>query len=143
IQGAPWGAVAVGLKSVSLALTAGAVLDHVHQLSATSTIKRSVHVQSYLLAHTDQLHKSFPDTYGIDVELTRGGAPPIRTTLTTDQPEKNVDVAFSLEDILAGASPEQPTFTFRTRNLMTSGTGPWSAPETLTGRELMVAPLAP
>ncbi|MGB8645244.1 MAG: hypothetical protein WCF84_08395 [Anaerolineae bacterium] len=140
LQGAPWGAVEVSLEQISMNLNPAAVLSRVHELAASASINTEVSVQSFLLAHPDLLHANFPNVYGLDVELWRGSGQPIRVTLTTDKPGKSVNVAFSLQDIVQGASPDQPTFNTHRRNLTTAGAGAWSATETVAGRELFVEP---
>jgi hypothetical protein len=87
------------------------------------------------------LPPALANVYAIEVQLRRGSNEPITVTLETAAPEKTVDVAFSLPDLLGGMRPEQPTFEYRRRNLSFAGTGEWSAWETVTGRELHIVPV--
>ena len=52
----------------------------------------------------------------------------------------DVQVAFTLGDIMAGAKPEQPTFQWRARNMAGAGNGEWSEWAAITGRQLFVSP---
>ena len=98
-------------------------------------------VRSYQLEHPETRPPALADVFGLEVEIRRSAdAKPVTVFLTTDQPKLDVQVSFSLSDIVAGARPEQPTFEWRRRNMAGSGNGEWSEWSTITGRQLFVSP---
>lgn len=135
-----YGGIGVGLIAVDVNIDAASVLNRVHDLGGSADMETEVELQSYQLAHPDILPESHADVFGIELQLARASADPITVFLTRDQPAVNAQVAFTLRDALEGASPEQPTFSWRRRNMAGSGTGEWSDWEEMTGRQLFVSP---
>ncbi len=136
-----WGGVALSFWNVAVELKSAAVLARANELASTTQLKTTVRLWSTPLKHIEMLPPALANVYAIEVQLRRGSNEPITVTLETAAPEKTVDVAFSLPDLLGGMRPEQPTFEYRRRNLSFAGTGEWSAWETVTGRELHIVPV--
>jgi hypothetical protein len=141
LPGAPWGGVAVSFADVKATLDPEAMLAKAHELGASTDLKSSVVVRSYQLEHPDTLPESHKDVFGLEVQLRRGEAEPVTLFVTRDEPQTTVQVSFSLADIMAGANPEQPKFSWRRRNMAGSGTGEWSEWETIVGQQLFAAPV--
>jgi hypothetical protein len=141
IPGVPWGGLAVSFADVEATLDPEAVLAKAHELGASTDLKSSVVVRSYQLEHPDTLPESHKDVFGLEVQLKRGDADPVTLFVTRDEPQATVQVSFSLADIMAGANPEQPKFSWRRRNMAGAGTGEWSEWETIVGQQLFAAPV--
>lgn len=140
----PWGAAVVALDDVELDLDPATVLNRAQELGTVTGLRSSVNLTCYQLQHPEVLPEGTKDLHGIQVELRRSDASePVTVYLTLEQPKVTVDVAFTLTEILAGASPEQPRFSWRRRNMVAAGNGPWSEWETIIGRELFVTPVVP
>lgn len=136
-----WNKIAISLWDVTVTLDSAAVLSRAHQLGSQSSINSRVRLWSYLLKHPDELREHFPKVYGVEVELRRGSGPPIKATLTLDQPETATEIGFSLIDLLNGLRPDLPSFEYRRRNLRADGLGPWTDWEAMVGREIQIVPV--
>ena len=135
-----YGGVGVGFLGVDVDIDPDTVLAKAHDLGASADLSSTVEVRSYQLEHPDVLPEPLADVFGVEVQLRRGEAEPVTIFLTRDQPGSTVQVSFSLADIIAGARPEQPKFSWRRRNLAGKGTGEWSEWETIIGRQLFISP---
>jgi hypothetical protein len=135
-----YGGVGVGFLGVDVEIDPDTVLARAHDLGASADLSSTVEVRSYQLEHPDVLPEPLADVFGIEVRLKRGEAEPVTIFLTRDQPTSTVQVSFSLADVIAGARPEQPKFSWQRRNLAGKGTGEWSEWETIIGRQLFVSP---
>ena len=135
-----YGGVGVGFLGVDVDIDPDTVLTRAHDLGASADLTSTVEVRSYQLEHPDVLPEPLADVFGIEVQLKRGEAEPVTIFLTRDQPASTVQVSFSLADVIAGARPEQPKFSWQRRNLAGKGTGEWSKWETIIGRQLFVSP---
>jgi hypothetical protein len=134
--------LATSLAGVHVEIDPAALLEKAREMGGSRDVQTSVELRCYPLEHPDVLPEEFKaqGLYGIEVQLRRGEASPVTAFLTLDQPRTDVQVAFTLQDIVAGATPEQPTFEWRRRNLIGAGTSEWSEWETITGRQLFVQP---
>lgn len=128
---------------ISVAATATAVLEQVHELATATAQPTSIRVTSYQLAHPENLPAPLADVYGLEVEVRLGERAPVTVFLTRAEPDKAVGLALLIGDLLGGADPRQPTVSWRRRNLATAGTGEFSAWQTTTGRELFATPVQP
>ncbi len=138
-----YGAADVGFVGLSLAIDPRTMLDRVHDLGASAEIFSTIDIQSYQLANPESLPESHSDLFGIEAEFRRPGADEddaVTAFLTLAEPEAAVQVAFSVADLLGGATLEQPRFAWRRRNMRGSGTGPWSEWEEIIGRNLYIFP---
>lgn len=135
-----YGGVGVDFIGASVDIDADKVLTQAHEVGASGDLSSTVEVRSYQLEHPDVLPATHADVFGIELQLRRGDAEPITVFLTRDQPATTVQVSFTLADVLAGARPEQPKFSWRRRNLAGAGTGEWSEWESIVGRQLFVSP---
>ena len=135
-----YGGVGVDFIGVSVDIDPDQVLARAHEVGASGDLSSTVEARSYQLEHPDVLPATHVDVFGIELQLRRGESEPITIFLTRDQPTTTVQVSFTLADVLAGARPEQPKFSWRRRNLAGAGTGEWSEWETIVGRQLFVSP---
>lgn len=134
------GALAASFGGVTLHLEPATVLERVHELAASGSMHAALRVRSYQLQHPDQLPSALSGLYAIDVEIRRPGGAPVTVFLSRDEPEKTAQVGFTVGDLLGGATPGAPTYEWRRRNQTATGTGEFSAWETLAGTELFVTP---
>lgn len=139
--GTAWNTLALSLWGLRLGLDSQAVLSATHQLASRSNLRSKVRLWSYLLQNPAELQVHFPDVYGVEVQIRRGTGQPVTASLTVTQPDLTVPVGFSLIDLLDGMRPELPTFELRRRNQARAGAGPWTDWETITGREIQIAPV--
>jgi hypothetical protein len=58
-----------------------------------------------------------------------------------DEATKNVPLAFTIVDVMAGATPDSPRFDWRRRNMTSGGNGPFSTWESVLGKELFATPV--
>ncbi|MBO0981999.1 hypothetical protein [Microbacterium sp. SD291] len=136
-----FGSVGVAFVGVDIDIDPAQVLAKAHDSGSAGSVSSAVNVRCYQLEHPDVLPAALADVFGLEVQLRRSEtAAAITVFLTRDQPAADVQVAFTLGDIMAGAKPEQPTFEWRARNMAGSGTGEWSAWGAITGRQLFVSP---
>jgi hypothetical protein len=142
--GVLWTGVALSLEQISLDLDAQQVLARAQELGSATGLSAAVRLQCYALQHPEVLPPELSGLVGLQIELRRSaGADPITAYLTREAPAIEVQVAFTLSEVLAGASPEQPRFDWRRRNMTAVATGEWSEWETIMGRELFVTPALP
>ena len=132
--------VGVGFLGVDVDIDPRQVLAKAHDIGTSADLSSTVEVRSYQLEHPDVLPEPLADVFGVEVQLRRYEAEPVTIFLTRDQPTGDVQVSFSLADIIAGARPEQPNFSWRRRNLAGKGNGEWSEWETIIGRQLFISP---
>jgi hypothetical protein len=130
--------VDVFVSDCVLGVGSAEVLRQIHTLSSNGTVSTSIKVRSFILKHSDSLPDGAKDVFGIEVQITSGDSAPLTVFLTRDEPETAVDVAFSFADVLSGMRPDAPKYVVKRRNMIPSGTGPWSEPETIIGREVVV-----
>jgi hypothetical protein len=136
-----WGAVAVSFWDVALDLDAAAVLARANELASSTRFTTILRLWSTPLRRVELLPPALADVYGIEVQVRRGSGEPLSVTLETEAPDKKIEVAFSLADLMAELHLGQPTVDIRRRNLSFSGTGEWSEWQTSSGRELHVVPV--
>ncbi|HEV7657747.1 MAG TPA: hypothetical protein VGP36_23855 [Mycobacteriales bacterium] len=125
---------------ITVAASATAVLEQVHELATATTRPTSVRVTSYQLAHPENLPAPLADLYGLEIEVRLGRRAPVTVFLTRTEPDKTVALALLIGDLVGGADPQQPGVGWRRRNLSTAGPGEFSPWQTTTGRELFVTP---
>jgi hypothetical protein len=136
-----FGSVGVSFEEVVIDIDPEKVLAKAYDTGTTGSVSSSVEVRSYQLEHPETRPPELAGVFGLEVEIRRSAeAKPVTVFLTTDQPKLEVQVSFSLSDIVAGARPEQPTFEWRRRNMSGAGNGEWSDWATITGRQLFVSP---
>ena len=117
------------------------MLAKAYDTGTTGSVSSSVEVRCYQLEHPESLPTELAGVFGLEVEIRRSAdARPVTVFLTKDQPKLDVQVSFSLRDIVAGARPEQPTYEWRRRNMSGAGNGEWSEWSTITGRQLFISP---
>lgn len=125
---------------ITVDATAAAVLEQVHELATATSRPTSIRVTSYQLAHPENLPPALADVYGLEVEVRLGERTPVTVFLTRAEPDKTVGLALLIGDLLGGADPQQPSVSWRRRNLTTAGSGEFSPWQTTTGHELFVTP---
>lgn len=136
-----WSAVAVDFGNANLKLNPAVVLDRIHQLATSANLASTVRVWSFLLQHPDQIPQSLAGLVGIHVQVQKGSGMPIDVSLVIGAAEQKVQVAFTLADLVAGMSPDQPTFRYRCKNIFAAGeAATWPDWQTNTGRDLLVFP---
>lgn len=136
-----YGRVGVAFVGIDIDIDAQQVLSKAHDTGSAGTVSSAVNVRCYQLEHPEVLPPALADVFGLEVQLRRSeSAEAITVFLTRDQAAADVQVAFTLSDIMAGAKPEQPTFEWRARNMAGAGNGPWSEWAAITGRQLFVSP---
>ncbi|WP_243074474.1 hypothetical protein [Microbacterium sp. SS28] len=136
-----FGSVGVSFEGITIDIDPQQVLAKAYDTGTTGSVSSAVEVRSYQLEHPETRPPELADVFGLEVEIRRSAdAKPVTVFLTTDQPKLEVQVSFSLSDIVAGARPEQPTFEWRRRNMGGAGNGEWSEWSTITGRQLFVSP---
>ncbi|MBK5953757.1 hypothetical protein CCR92_07050, partial [Rhodospirillum rubrum] len=140
-----WNSLAAALAGVSARFEAEAVLGRIHQLAGTTSLLSRVVVSSWVFASESRIPAALRDVlFGMDVQLRRGAdEEPATLTLMVDDARKTFDFAFGLADILAGQTPDFPTFEYRQRNRRTTGEGPWTAWTRFRGNTLVVNPELP
>lgn len=140
-QPALFGSVGVSFLGIEIDIDPQQVLAKAYDTGTTGSVSSAVEVRSYQLEHPESRPAALADVFGLEVEIRRSAdAAPVTVFLTTDQPKLEVQVSFSLSEIVAGARPEQPTFEWRRRNMSGSGNGEWSEWSSITGRQLFVSP---
>jgi hypothetical protein len=127
---------------VVMPVNAALVLQRVHELAASGTLTTSIRVESFQLKHPENLGPDLADVFGVEVQVRRGAQTPISAFLTRDEPDKSVPLAFTIADLVSGATPDAPQFDWRRRNMTPKGNGPFSAWERVVGKELFVTPVA-
>lgn len=136
-----YGRVGVAFVGIDIDIDPQQVLAKAHDTGTSGTVSSAVNVRCYQLEHSEVLPAALADVFGLEVQLRRSEtADAITVFLTRDQPAADVQVAFTLSDIMAGAKPEQPTFQWRARNMAGAGNGAWSEWTGITGRQLFVLP---
>jgi hypothetical protein len=136
-----WGAVAVDFGNPNIKLDAAKVLDRIHELATSANLNTSVRVWSFLLQHPDQIPQSLAGLVGIHVQIRKGSGTPVDVRLVIGTAEQTVRVAFTFADLVAGMSPDQPTFQYRCRNIVATGEAEsWGDWQTNTGGDLLVFP---
>lgn len=136
-----WSAVAVDFSNANLKLNPAVVLDQIHQLATSANLASTVRVWSFLLQHPDQIPPSLAGLIGIHVQIQKGSGTPIDVRLVIGAAEQKVQVAFTLDDLVAGMSPDQPTFQYRCKNIFAAGeAATWPDWQTNTGGDLLVFP---
>jgi hypothetical protein len=136
-----YGAVGADFLDLAIDIDPDAVLAKAHDTGGSGSVASTVDLRCYQLQHPESMPPALADVYGLEVQLRRSeGAAAVTAFLTKDQPDAQVQVAFTLADILSGAKPEQPTFQWRRRNKAGAGDGEWSEWESITGRQLFVSP---
>ena len=137
IVGAAW----VSLTGVTVHADAHAMLEDVHATASAAGLSTKLRVSSYQLKHPEVLPPALQDVFQLDVEIRRGSSAPTRVSLTRDEPEALVALPFTLDDVVAGLRPDQPTFEFRRRNNTPAGAGAFSDWESVVGSSLLVTPV--
>lgn len=136
-----FGSVGVSFEDVAIDIDPEKVLAKAYDTGTSGSVSSAVEVRSYQLEHPETRPAGLADVFGLEVEIRRSSdAAPVTVFLTVDQPKLEVQVSFTLRDIVAGARPEQPTFEWRRRNMSGAGNGEWSEWSTITGRQLFVSP---
>jgi len=148
-----WTSVAVDYDGIAVKLDAARVLNQVHQMASSSSFKTALKLNCYALAHPEFLPPELTNIIGLHVQLqnTSMPAPQAGETsgagiqdiyVTRDKPTPTVNIAYSLADVLNGASLDQPKCRFRCRNMTAMGeTGNWSEWQENLGQDLFVAPV--
>lgn len=136
-------AVVLEPTGVVLHVARPAVLVEIHKRAAGAVDDTSVRVRSYQLAHPEHLGPALADVYGLEVQIRLDGREPVTAFLSRDEPDKTVALSLRVGDLIGGLDPQQPTFEWRRRNLVPSGTGEFSPWASVTGRELLVVPVLP
>lgn len=96
-------------------------------------------MRCYQLEHAERLAGELVGLVQ-EVQLRRRGGEPITVFLSAEEPAKSVQVAFTVAELLGGATPGAPSYEFRRRNQTADGTGVFSAWEAIAGTELFVTP---
>ncbi|HEX5858604.1 MAG TPA: hypothetical protein VFY91_10905 [Microbacterium sp.] len=136
-----FGRVGVAFIGIDIDIDPQQVLAKAHDTGTSGTVSSAVNVRCYQLEHPEVLPPALADVFGLEVQLRRSEtAEAVTVFLTRDQASADVQVAFTLGDIMAGAKPEQPTFQWRARNMAGAGNGAWSEWAAITGRQLFVSP---
>jgi hypothetical protein len=136
-----FGSVGVSFEGVAIDIDPQQVLAKAYDTGTAGSVSTSVEVRCYQLEHPESLPPDLAGVFGLEVEIRRSAdARTVTVFLTKDQPKLDVQVSFSLADVVAGARPEQPTFEWRRRNMSGSGNGEWSEWSTITGRQLFISP---
>lgn len=137
-----WNSLAIALAGVTASFNPEVVLARIHQLSGTTTLSSRVVVSSWMLADESRIPAPARGIlYGIDVQLRRSEhEEPATLTLLLEESKKAYDLAFGLRDILAGQTPDFPTFDYRQRNRQTTGDGAWTPWLRFRGNSLVVNP---
>lgn len=141
-QPAVFGSAGVTFEGIDVEIDPQQVLAKAYDTGTAGSVSSSVDVRCYQLEHPESRPPALADVFGLEVQLRRSEeSAPVTVFLTTDQPRVEVQISFSLKDIVAGMRPEQPTFEWRRRNMAGSGTGDWSEWASITGRQLFVSPV--
>jgi hypothetical protein len=135
------GGVSVNLTGVTVQADAHAMLENVHNTASAAGLATKLKVSSYQLKHPEVLSPALADVFQLDVEIRRGSSAPTRVSLTRDEPEATLDLPFTLDDVVAGLRPDQPTFEFHRRNVTPAGNGAFSDWESVVGSTLLVTPV--
>jgi hypothetical protein len=159
-----WTSVAVDYDGIAVKLDATQVLNQIHQMASSSSFKTNLNITCYALAHPESLPPDLSTIIGIHVQIQNTGASSVVTDgsstatatannqpqavtqdvhVTRDQPNPTVSLAYSLTDVLNGASLDQPKCRYRCRNMTALGeTGNWSDWQDNLGQDLFVAPVS-
>lgn len=135
------GAVSVTLSGVTVHADAHAMLENVHATASAAGLSTKLRISSYQLKHPDVLPPGLQDVFQLDVEIRRGASAAVRVSLTRDEPEDLLALPFTLDDVVAGLRPDQPTFDFRRRNVTPAGEGAFSGWESVVVSTLLVTPV--
>jgi hypothetical protein len=135
------GGVSVSLSEVTVHADAHAMLENIHDTASAAGLSTKLRISSYQLKHPEVLSSALQDLFQLDVEIRRGNGSPTRVSLTRDEPEALIGLPFTLDDVVAGLRPDQPTFEFRRRNVMPAGEGAFSDWESVVGSSLLVTPV--
>jgi hypothetical protein len=152
-----WTSVAVDYDGVAVKLDAQRVLNQVHQMASSSSFKTALKLNCYALAHPEFLPPELTNLIGLHVQIQNTSMPAPQggevgsaassagiqdIYVTRDKPTPTVNIAYSLADVLNGASLDQPKCRFRCRNMTAMGeTGNWSEWQDNLGQDLFVAPV--
>ena len=136
-----FGSAGVSFEGVDIEIDPQQILAKAYDTGTTGSISSTVEVRSYQLEHPESLPPELLGIFGLEVAVRRSAeARPITVFLTTDQPKLEVQLAFTLADIVAGMRPEQPSYEWRRRNMSGTGNGAWSEWASISGRQLFVSP---
>ncbi len=135
------GGASVTLTGVTVHVDARAMLEKVHATASAAGLATQLRVSSYQLKHPEVLPPALADLFQLDVEFRRGTGDPSRVSLTRDEPQATTALPFTLDDVVAGLRPDQPTFEFRRRNVTPAGEGSFSDWESVVGGTLLVTPV--
>ena len=139
-----WTGVAVEFDGIAIQLDAAQVLNQIHQMAKSSSFKTMLNVHCYALAHPEALPNTLSNLIGVHVQVqnSTAGAAVQDIYVTKDQPNPTVAIAYSLADMLNGASLDQPKCQYRCRNMTALGeSGEWSQWQENTGQDLFVSPV--
>lgn len=139
-----WTGVAVEFDGIAIQLDATQVLNQIHQMAKSSSFKTMLNVHCYALAHPESLPNTLSNLIGVHVQVqnSSAGAAVQDIYVTRDQANPTVAIAYSLADMLNGASLDQPKCQYRCRNMTALGeTGEWSQWQENTGQDLFVSPV--
>src|SRR5262249_23271815 len=139
-QTSTWSGVAVSFDQVQITLDPRQVLDKVHELSSSSAPKTELNILSIQLKHPEFLPDTLKSLLSLHLQVRKGLGAPIDVFLTRDAYQKTVPVAFTLADLMAGMSPQQPVVQWRVANMLPDKTGDFSDWQTNNGSDLIVQP---
>ena len=136
----PFTSLVFSFAEMHAAFDPDAVLNRVHALAAATGASTTLHLSCYLLRHADQIPPALAGLIGVKVQVKRRDGPALDMPLTRDKPEGDLVLPYSLADLLAGASLDQPSITYRIASVFPDHTGPWTDWLPNTGCDLLVTP---
>lgn len=134
-----WNAVQVELTGYELTAPTRQVLDHIHEVAPSGTLRWTLAVECPLLTRSP-LPPGHADLYRVEVKIVGEGLAPQQVVLSLDKPRGQVTMQRTLRDILGDAGADFAHFHYQVRNIYLDHPGEWSESKDGEGSNLFVFP---
>ena len=126
-----WNAVQLEVLGQELMQPATQVLDGIHEVVSPGELSWKIHAECPLFQR--ELPEQFQNLYRLEVQILRPGFVPQQVILSKEQPQVQVNLQRTLQDIFKDDANSVPAFSYRVRNIYFTHEGQWSGEKPATG----------